>query len=61
MSAGYSADGAEMAQVQRITPLCPPRRRFCVVVADTREQSAENANANVFLTQSHEGSETQRS
>ena len=55
MAAG-SGDTAEIAQVQRITPVCPPRAYCGAIAAGAREEGAENAKANaVRLT-----TETQR-
>jgi len=41
VSAGCSAKGAELAQVQRIAPVCLPREYCTAVSADTRENAAE--------------------
>jgi hypothetical protein len=50
MAAG-SADAAEMAQVQRMAPVCPPLHIGIVDSADEREDAAENAKA--VLPQRH--------
>jgi len=44
--AASSADSAEMAHVQRMVRVCPPRRNRHIVSADVREQGAENAKLN---------------
>ncbi len=49
---------SEMAQVQRIAPLCPPRAYLGVVAAGVREESAENAKAE-NVTQSRKAARTQ--
>ena len=49
--AGSSVNAAEMAQVQRIAPVMPPRAYFAywgVVTADLREDAAENAKLNAI-------------
>jgi len=61
VSAGLREQGAEMAQVQRIARVCPPRRHCRAVAADVRESSAENAKRNAKnLTQSRKVAKTQR-
>ncbi len=45
--AAGSANAAEMAQVQRFAPVLPPRAYWGVTAADVREQSAENAKADL--------------
>ena len=47
MAAG-SLNGAEIAQVQRIAHVCPPRADLGVVAAGIWEQAAENAKANTI-------------
>lgn len=42
--AGVSAISAEIAQVQRMFPVYPPRAELACREAVAREQSAENAN-----------------
>jgi len=52
---------AEIAHVQRIAPVCPPRADSGVVAAGVRERAAEKMQRRKpFLTQSHKDPKAQR-
>ena len=50
MSAVDPANGAEMAQVQRMAQLMPPLCSLCSAAADAREEATEHTKTKIFNT-----------
>ena len=52
-AAGGSAETAEMPQMPRNVPVCPPRRKSTAAAADMRDNGAETAKGKcIFNTES---------